>query len=215
VVEAARHPDSPRATYELGRTYVILSGYRPDSPNVEKAMAALETAARVPRASTLPEVALIMLASRTGRPIEPEWWASILRKLARRAPTVEDAGAIKSLTLCQREGRCALDDARMLEVYLAGVRSRSPDPAILYSYAIFAFNRLHDRDLALRLARDAARSSRDPQYSINLANFLIDLGEPEAAAEEIDRLRSRDHLGKLTEAIESLDRRLKAGQPRG
>jgi hypothetical protein len=162
---------------------------------------------RAPHASILPEAALIMLASRTERPLDPAWWSSMIGKLDARAPTVEDSVAIKSLTLCQREGRCALDDVRMLDTYLAALKNGPPDAGVLYSYAIFAFNRLHDRELALRLTRDAARS-KDPQYEINLANFLVDIGRTDEARAEVDRLRARNRFGKLTRAIDELDRRL-------
>jgi len=207
VTEAARHPDSPRATYELGRTFVVLSDNRAESPNATRAFDALEKAMRVPRATIMPETGIIMLATRTGRPIDDAWWQSIVGKLEHRKPTVEDTEAIKALTLCQRRGYCALDDGKMLGVFLAALENGSRDPGVLYSYAIFAFNRLHDRDLALRLAREATDVSRDPQYRINLANFLIDLGQLEEAQEEIARLRSQNRLGALTPSIRLLEER--------
>ncbi|HEX5122730.1 MAG TPA: hypothetical protein VFV97_05730 [Rhodanobacteraceae bacterium] len=213
LAEVALHPASPRATYELGRTYVVLSGYQPDSPNTPRAMDALENAMHAPRASTLPEAALIMVASRTGHPIEAAWWDSMRSKLESRRPTVEDSAAIKSLTVCQREGHCVLDDAHMLAVYLAGLRNEPHDAGVLYSYAIFAFNRLRDKTLALRLAREAADVSRDPQYRINLANFLIDLGDRDAARSEVDVLRKRNVLGKLDTPIASLEARLASNEP--
>ena len=208
VTEAALHPTSARATYELGRTYVVLSGYRQDSPNIDKAFDALERAASAPRASILPEVALIMTASRTGRPIKDAWWDSMRVKLQRTRPTIEDSAAIKSLTTCQRVGRCVLDDPHMLDIYLAALSSSPPEPGVLYSYAIFAFNRMHDSELAMRLAREAADTSRDPQYRINLANFLLDQGQAEAARIEIDRLQSQNRLGALNSSIRELERRL-------
>lgn len=208
VTEAALHPQSPRATYELGRTYVVLSGYRVGSPNIQKAIDALELAARVPRASILPEVALITVASRTGKPVDDAWWESIRAKLENRRPTVEDSSAIRSLTECQREGRCALNDRRTLDMYLAALRYDPPDAAVLYSYAIFAFNRMGDAKLALQLTRDAVTASRDFQYRINLANFLIDQGEIAEAKEEIRRLKSLDRLGSTDSAIALLERRI-------
>ena len=45
---AARAPDSPRALYELGRTYIIYSHYDPDSPFTPKVYAPLERAANSP-----------------------------------------------------------------------------------------------------------------------------------------------------------------------
>lgn len=196
VTEAARHPDSPRATYELGRTYVVLSGYRKDSPNLLRAIEALKVAARVPRASTLPEVGLIMTASRTGMTIEQTWWDELLSKLSQRAPTPEDSSALASLTDCQRSGRCVFEDGRMLQVYLAAAAHEPADPAVLYSYAIFAANRLGDTELALQLARDAAKS-RDVQYQKNLINFLIDLKRADEAELELDELERRGKPGEV------------------
>lgn len=210
VTEAARHPDSPRATYELGRTYVVLSGYRKDSPNLPRAIEALKVAAHVPRASTLPEVGLIMTASRAGLPIEPEWWDSLLRKLSQRAPTPEDSSALAALTDCQRSGRCTMDDGRMLQVYLAASAHEPADPAVLYSYAIFAANRLNDTELALQLARDAAKS-RDVQYQLNLVNFLIDVGHHEEASDELEALERRARPGSMTAELRAARQRLATG----
>jgi hypothetical protein len=212
VTEASLHPASPRATYALGRTYVILSGYQPDSPNVDKAIGALETAARVPNAGILPEVALITLASRTGRPIDAAWWDGIDAKLRRRRPTPEDWTAVQSLTDCQRRGRCVLDDGRTLQMYLAGLEHQPPVPSILYSYAIFAFNRLHDEKLALSLTRTAAATSSDLQYRVNLVNFLIDLGRLDEARAELDALRAKSHFGMMHREIAALGKRLAAAR---
>ncbi|HMM68678.1 MAG TPA: hypothetical protein PKC03_17225, partial [Dokdonella sp.] len=209
VTEAARHPNSPRATYDLGRTYVLLSGYRADSEILPRAIHALEAAARVPNSSLLPEAALIMVSSRTGRFIDPAWWKDMVAKLESRTPTTEDASAIKSLTLCQREGKCVVDDQALLDVFVAAMSRKNPDPAITYSYAIFALNRLHDADLALRLAREAARSG-DIQYQLNLVNFLIDLGLHDEAAAELAGLKKRARPGSLEEQINASARRLDA-----
>ncbi len=60
----------------------------------------------------------------------------------------------------------------MLQVYLAALHDGAATPSVLYSYAIFAYNRLHDENLALRLVREAADSAgSDPQYRLNLVNF--------------------------------------------
>ena len=190
----------------------MLSGYRKDSPYVDRGLEALERAASAPRASILPEVALLMTASRAERPIKDAWWESMRAKLLRTRPTVEDSEAIKSLTACQREGRCKPDDAHVLNAYLAALTHSPPDPGVLYSYAIFAFNRLHDQELATRLARSAADTSRDPQYRVNLANFLLDIRDVEGAKVEIGRLQSMNRLGALNSSIRSLEQRLSKAQ---
>lgn len=213
VAEAAKNPASPRATYDLGRTYVLLSGYQPDSPWVPLAIESLESAARVPNASALPESALMMLASRTGRPIEKTWWDSLINKLGRRSPTVEDANAIKSLTLCQREGHCRLNDEKVLSAYIAAVDHPRPDPSILYSYAIFAYNRLHDSKLAVNLASEAAKS-HDLQYQLNFVNFLIDIGMTTEARLELVKLKSHTRPGELDFEMLAAERRLESSAER-
>ncbi len=214
VAEAARHPQSPRASYDLGRTLVVLSGYQAGSPIIPKAIAALEAAAKTPRASILPEAGLIMLASRAGMPVEARWWESMRTKLLERHPTVEDVNAVKSLTLCQREGHCVIDDRRMLSIYMTAVGQDPVSPGMLYSYAIFAFNRLHDAELALRLARDAARG-HDPQYHLNLVNFLIDLGKFEDAKKELETLKHLTRRGSMNAAIAGAERRLRENASAG
>jgi len=212
VNEAARHPQSPRATYDLGRTYVLLSGYRKDSANVPRAIDALEQAARVPRASVLPEVGLIMVASRTERPIEVAWWQSMIDKLKRRPPTPEDDSAIKSLTACQREGRCVLDDENMLRTYLAAISHPRPSPSMLYSYAIFAQNRMHDPELALQAVRDAAATG-DVQYQLNLIGFLLDLSRSAEAQDEFQKLLRRVRPGSYADQMAALRQRMSAQAP--
>ncbi len=211
VAEAAQHPHSPRATYALGRTFVVLSGYRPDSPNVPRAIDALEAAARVPGSTILPEVALITVASRTGREVPSDWWQSMHAKLESRRPGVEDGAAIASLTACQRKGLCVIDDQQMLEIYLAGIRHEPANPSILYSYAIFAYNRLHDTDLALRLASEAAKS-HDVQYRINLIGFLLDLHRWDQARKELDVLSAHTGFGATRLKVAKLQKRLEVEQ---
>lgn len=207
VTEARLRPNSPRATYNLGRTLVVLSNYRPDSPNIPKAITTLETAAHTPGSGILPETALIMISSRTERPIEDAWWDSMRAKLEDRQPTIDDSEAIRALTACQREGLCTLDDKRMLDLYLAALQHGATNASVMYSYAIFAFNRLHDETLALQLARDAAQSP-DQQYRLNLVNFLIDLGRKAEAAAELKTVREKVRFGSMHAEIADAQKRL-------
>lgn len=215
MLEAARHPASPRATYGLGRTLLIASRYDTQSPALAEARIALERAARVPSASIMPYVALVQLASRTASPIERNWIDGMTEKLASHVPTIEDTGALRSLTDCVNEDICKLDDADLLHIYLAAVTHPQPDPSVLYSYAIFAFRHLHDTDLALELARAAADAPPvDPQYRLNLVNFLISLGRKDEAAAQLDRLKNQETLGRLSRGIADAERRLAALPPK-
>jgi tetratricopeptide (TPR) repeat protein len=206
LAESVHNPTSPRAGYEYARTLVVLSGYRKDSPLVPEALKALTHVAGMPDSGILPDVGLIILASRTDNPVKADWWENIRKKLARRQPTVEDGEALRSLTECQRKGRCVLDDNEMLKVYLAATDKPAPSASTLYSYAIFAYNRLGDPELALRLARDAVkRSPSDQQYRVNLIDFLIALGRFDEARVELTLLRTNDRWGTMATDIRRED----------
>src|SRR5690606_2282709 len=120
--EVQRHPRSPRATYELARDYLILTGYRADSPYLPRAFDALEAAMAVPDASPLPEAAALVLAARTGRPLQDAWWQGLHRKLADRPIGPQETGALATLVQCQVEGACIFDRARMLDLFAAASR---------------------------------------------------------------------------------------------
>lgn len=207
VTEAARSPQSPRATYELGRTYALLSGFRADSPNLERAISALEAAAAVPRASAMPESTLIIASSKAGIPIKPEWWNGLIGKLISRTPNAEDIGAIMALTNCRREGHCAEDDEQLTRMYRTALAQRRA-PEILYGFAIHAHNAMGDTELALELAREAAKH-QDLQYHVNLVGFLIALGKTGEAHQELEALERRDHKGSMVVEIGALHSVLK------
>jgi hypothetical protein len=210
MLEAARHPQSPRATYGLVRAMLIESDYRRDSPLLAQAKIALENAMRVPHASIMPEFALINLASRTGEAVDENCWDSMEGKLQSRAPTIEDVGALRALTDCIVDGTCEAKDADILRIYVAAVAHDPPDPSALYSYAIIAYRRLHDSGLALRLAHEAADLAlHDPQYRLNLVNFLISLRRGDEAAAEMEKLKHADPMGRLSVGVADADRRLR------
>jgi len=85
-----------------------------------------------------------------------------------------------------------------LEVYLAAVGNGGGTPSNLYSYAIFAQGRLHDSELALRLVYEATeKSPNDPQYRLNLVDFLISLAKRDEARAQLAILKREDHYGAL------------------
>lgn len=211
ITEASHRPQSPRATYHLGATYAALSGYRAESPNLQRAIDTLEAAARVPGASTMPESALIITSARSGRPVEAGWIDSMEHKLATRKPTPEDENAVAVLTQCQRDDACGLDDARLTKLYKTALDRLSRSPSILYSYGIHAHNRLHDPSLALELVREAARTG-DLQFQVNLVNFLVALGHGNEARQELAVLEQRDRRGSMTREISSLRSQLASMQ---
>ena len=204
--ERARHPGSPRATYDVARNFVILSGYQPDSPYLPRAFAALDIAMDVPNATPLPESTAITLAARTATPIEPAWWSGFQRKLHTHPIGPQEIGALNALVACQLQQHCPLPSRDMVRTFDAAL-SRGSNPGVLGIYGNYALNVLHDPDLALRLWQDAARLAPNVVHNqVTLARMLIASGRLEEAALHIDQVRRLGRLGQNEGQARELER---------
>jgi len=210
--EVAKHPLSPRATYDEGRTYVILSDYDVNSTFLPLARKSLIAAAAVPNSTMLPEQALLMVAARTGTEQDPAWWAAMQTKLNSHPVGVQEISALYSLSRCQEEGHCSFDTGNMLDTFYAAIGTH-PKPDVLTIFGNYALNVMHDYDLALRLLRGAIElKPRDMQYHENLAKVLIFLRRFDEAGEEIQTMRGLDRLGVAGSRIAALQTRLENAQ---
>ncbi|ODV27262.1 MAG: hypothetical protein ABT19_02210 [Rhodanobacter sp. SCN 68-63] len=202
---AARAPRSPRAQYELGRTYIIYSHYDRQSPFTRLAYAPLERAMALPESSILPEQALIFMNSRMGLPVKGAWWDSLIQKLKSRAPGVQDESSLVALAECAHKGQCSLPKGRMLDAFLAALSHPNPSARLLATYAEYAWNVLDDRALGLRMAEAAVHHAPgEPAYRITEARMLIATGQREAARATIDRLSDINIGGRLDGQIQGL-----------
>jgi hypothetical protein len=203
---ADRAPTSPRAQYELGRTYVILTRYSPSSPFTPMVYPPLEQAMTLPGSSILPEQALIFFNARMHRPVKDAWWDSMIAKLAREKVTVQDESALGSLTECLRSGSCDLSKKRLMMAFMAALGHREPSARLLALYADFAWNSLGDRELGIRAAQDAVRAKPgEPAYRVTLARMLAGVGRVSEAKEETDALAGMNVGGALDDDIASLE----------
>ncbi|MGN6094521.1 MAG: hypothetical protein ACTHOL_19395 [Luteibacter jiangsuensis] len=208
---AWRAPKSPRAQYELGRTYIIYSRYDAKSPFVALAYPPLERAAALPGASILPLQAMIYLNGRLHIPAKDAWWDDMVRLLRSRRPGIEDESSLISLTQCLRSGLCDFSPERLLDAYQAALSHPEPSGRLLGAYGDFAWNTLRDRELAERVTQDAiAASPSEPAYRITLARMLIDEGDYELAARTIRDLEALNFGGSLQGSIDELEKRLAA-----
>lgn len=204
--EVAKHPRSPRATYELARMLVILTEYKADSPHFRDAVAAIEAARLVPGSSLLPEQAGLILAARAGQPLPEAWWAGLVAKLGKDPVGHQQMAAIAALVECANIGHCRFPRDRMIEVFAAAM-SRGEQPELLNLHGAYAVQTLGDPQLALELWREAVRSKpSEPQYHDNLSRLLIALGRLDEARAQIAELRANGRLGQY----ESRARRLEA-----
>jgi hypothetical protein len=206
---AGRAPQSPRAQYELGRTYIIYSHYDPDSVFTRMAYAPLERAMKLPDSSILPEQALIFLNARMHQPIADSWWDSLIAKLKAHKPGVQDESSLAALTQCAREALCDLPKQRMLEAFLAALSHPKPSARLLASYGDYAWNVLRDRELGMRMAKAAsAADPAVPVYHITLARQALVLGHVDEVRHQINALRRLNVGGSLDSTISELMARL-------
>jgi len=202
---AYRGPHSPRAQYELGRTYIIYSRYDPASPFVDAALEPLERAAAINGSSILPEQALIFMNSRMRRPIDPKWWTGMIQKLASHPPTVQDESSLDALSMCLRDTSCDFLPQNLLDAYLAALAHPRPSARLLGMYANFAWSTLNDRPLGLRVQKQAvAASPGETAYRIGLAKMSIIAGDFVEAEAQINDVKRMNIGGRLDNDIAPL-----------
>ncbi|NII11443.1 hypothetical protein HBF24_12250 [Oleiagrimonas sp. C23AA] len=202
---ASRAPNSPRAQYSLGRTYIIYSHYDPSSVFTHMVYAPLERAAKLPDSTILPEQALIFFNARMHRPIKETWWDSMIAKLRKRDAGVEDVSSLAALTKCQIEGNCHLSKQHVVQAFLAALSHPHRSPRLLASYSDYAWNVLDDKTLGLRMAEAAAHAApNEPNYRITLVRMLIVLGKNKQARQALQQLRTLNYGGRLDGSIATL-----------
>jgi protein O-mannosyl-transferase len=211
---AARAPQSPRAQYELGRTYIIYSHYDPASPFTQLAYAPLEKSAALPDSSILPEQALIFMNARMHLPLKDAWWDSLIAKLQARKPGVQDESSLGALTQCAREDRCKLPSDRMIGSFMAALAHPNPSARLLATYGDYAWNVLNDHVLGERMAEEAVNSSPDePAYRITLIRMLTALDKTDEARKAYLQLETLNIGGRLDSSLAELRAQLPAPIP--
>lgn len=202
---AARAPDSPRAQYELGRTYIIYSHYDPSSPFAHLAYTPLERAATLPGSSILPEQALIFLNARMHLPLKDTWWDSMIAKLRAHPAGVQDDSSLIALAQCSIGGDCDLPHNQMIAAFLAAFSHPHPSARLLASYGDYAWNVLDDRTLGERMLEEAVKASpNESAYRITMVRMLAAEGRTDDAKRALDKLQSMNIGGTLDSTLAGL-----------
>lgn len=207
LTEAHRHPESPRATYDLARNYVVMTEYRAESPILADAFRVLEIAMETPGASPLPESTALILAARTHRTSNPQWWVGMQHKLQEHPIGPQEIVAINQLIQCQIDRLCSFPESEVAALFKAAQRV-PPAAELLSAQGNYALNILGDPSSALSLWLEAAqRAPTVAQYRISVAKLLIAMNRSKEAHSHIEVLR---HLGRFGQyesearALESL-----------
>ena len=202
---ALRAPRSPRAQYELGRTYIIYSHYDPASPFTKLAYAPLEKAAALPDASILAEQALIFMNARMHLPLKDAWWDSMIDKLKARKSTVQDESSLAALTQCAHDHSCQLPRKRMVEAFMAALSHPDPSARLQAIYADYAWNVLGDHKLGLRMMEATVESGpQEPAYRITLIRMQAASGDTVRAQQSFETLKKMNIGGSLDASIKEL-----------
>ena len=210
--EAAKHPQSPRATYALAQVLVLMSGYDADSPWLPPAREALERASRTPRSGILPHAGLLLVAANTKRPQQDEWWRDMQQRLHDEPIGPQHANALGSLARCARSGLCVFPTRQMIATFDAAL-SHGRNAEVLNIYGDYTLNVLHQPQQALRLWREAvALQPRRAQYQVNLIKLLIALGHDDEARTRIAALRGLGRVGQYASAAAELEQRLQTAR---
>jgi protein O-mannosyl-transferase len=206
---AERGPDSPRAQYELGRTYIIYSHYEPGSPYTKAAYAPLERAAALPKSSILPQQALIFMNSRMDLPLKDAWWNSMTAKLAALRPGVQDESSLAALVDCARHDDCDLPKDKMQAAFEAAMSHPEPSPRLMSTYADYAWNVMDQRELGARLQTQAVNGSpQEPAYLITLTRMLVAQHKFDEARTRLTQLEGLNLGGHLDSQLKSLRRQV-------
>ena len=210
---ALRAPDSPRAQYELGRTYIILSGYDPDSPFTPLAYPPLERAMNLPDSSILPEQALIFFNARLHRPIRQEWWNRMIARLKDRTPGVQEESSLQALTTCARQGLCELPKHEMVAAFTAALDHHHQSARIAEVYGDYTLNVLRDTPAALALFKRAVEiDPGEPIYRVTLVRLLAVTGHVQQARAEFAKIGADQRLMLGPATVHQMENCLAAGQ---
>ncbi|WP_426688998.1 hypothetical protein [Rhodanobacter ginsengiterrae] len=202
---ASRAPQSPRAQYELGRTYIIYSHYNPASPFTRLAYAPLQASARLPHSSILPEQALIFMNARMELPLKDAWWDSMIAKLKAHPPGVQDESSLGALTQCARDRHCNLPVDRMRQAFTAALSHSHPGARLFATYGDYAWNVLDEHDLGERMTDAAVKASPDePAYRITLIRMLAAQGHKQEARVALQGLEGLNVGGRLNQSLDEL-----------
>lgn len=206
---AERGPDSPRAQYELGRTYIIYSHYEPGSPYTKAAYAPLERAAALPKSSILPQQALIFMNSRMELPLKDTWWNSMTAKLAAARPGVQDESSLAALVDCARHDDCDLPKDKMQAAFEAAMSHPQPSPRLMSTYADYAWNVMGKRELGAGLQTRAVNGApQEPAYLITLTRMLVAQHKFDEARARLAQLEGLNLGGHLDSQLKSLRRQV-------
>ncbi|MEN1941731.1 hypothetical protein WCE39_11655 [Luteimonas sp. MJ174] len=179
-----RAPTSARAAYGFATHMFNISGGDRTSPAWSLGMETLRRATDLPSASPLIPQAIIVLSARGGEPLPEGTWPHFRKLLLQRPIGPEGIESLYAVVQCRIANLCRYNDAELLSTVLEVVRANPGNATVRTMYANVAWNVLDDRELAIRMQREAlSLSGGGAPAALGLAEFLLASGDSENSEE--------------------------------
>lgn len=214
IFEAEHHPNSQRSTYESGRAYANLTLYKKHD-KAEEAFQMLERSRILDNKSIQPNISLIILSYKLGRPVKYVWIKEAREKLRSLPITTASINSLLELVKCQSH-RCKLTKDEMNSLLTSALENRSTHNLsnILTVYAYNAFNNYKDYNLSYSLFREAIEISPNTiQYRINFIDLLLAMKLHESAHTQLKYIKENNTFGKYNTSIARIQNALAKESP--
>jgi len=209
--QATTHPDSPRASYDLARTMLIMAP-NAQSPLFQMGMAQMAKTADLPGASLEAEQALIFMAAKHQLTIPTEWWTKLRIKIENQPLSAESISGIYGLITCGISGICHYPQVAINELgktLRIAVAKNPKNAAVVTLYANYCANITHDFTQAYQLMQRAvALDPKKYDYWKNLVTLQIAGGQFADAQAGIERMRELNGKGVHDASIAAMQHTL-------
>ena len=206
VLEAANHPRSPRANYDLARVYMVLMNQSGDDRFGAMADEALARSIQAYLPGVLPLIAKMQLAYFRQREPDADLAAQVLNALKHWPYRNVTTATLGSVVECQVKQTCRLPDALALQMLTAPFENptlRIDDRAeLLKLQAQYRINKEGDLLAGEALIRKSLAVKDAPSSRIMLAQSLAFQEKYNEGLTQLDKAEAMDGLGVYRRQIE-------------
>lgn len=209
VYEARHHPESYRAVYSAARIYARMALLHQPGAE-EKAYHYLDRASALDETDIMSDVVRIKLSSILGRPVQQEWFDSILSKAGKDPFRPVRVDSLYQLMSCIGDP-CDIPLETMNSIFINALSADSlqhlPDlhSKLLNVYGYFMINKANDFEQGLAIFKWAIDiNPSEAQHWINLIQVQIAMGRYDEAEQTLEKFRLTDTHGSVTKDIVEL-----------
>ncbi len=211
ISEAAHHPHSARAQYELGRIYADIINIDPEAVHLYPLTTmTLESSSKLDPSNNDGLFRLLPLSQRFSSDIPREWTSTLLDRLAHGVYPANNVNMLSWLVNCDENNvSCHIPNDLLAKLLTASLenpnlRGRERSEVCVLGSKFFLI-KMRDPDTALALIAAAAETSPNiPRFRIYLAQLLIELGRVSDAQQELKIARMLDSFGTHKSRIDEL-----------